>query len=168
MLLVLWAQSLLSQDPLLVPFFRVTNDDSTLIMIFNSNVLLGVNCWDFLWERLAGRFYVHCYWKFFETLILSQLFSASNHARSDLLMKNWKKINILQFTFTFSKRARIFSIVVTGSVHIMLFKAYIASDLIETASNTFSTCVVLQYFPSPLTSTSRDWNAESIVSPAPG
>ena len=50
----------------------------------------------------------------------------------------------------------------------MLCKAYIASDLIETATNTFSTCVVLQYFPSPLTSTSWDLNAESIVSPAPG
>ena len=50
----------------------------------------------------------------------------------------------------------------------MLCKAYITSDLIETATNTFSTCVVLQYFPSPLTSTSRDLNAESIVSPAPG
>ena len=50
----------------------------------------------------------------------------------------------------------------------MLFKAYIASDLIETASNTFSTCVVLQYFPSPLTPTAWDLNAESIVSSAPG
>ena len=50
----------------------------------------------------------------------------------------------------------------------MLFKVYIASDLIETASNTFSTCVVLQYFPSQLTSTSWDLNAESTVSPAPG
>ena len=43
----------------------------------------------------------------------------------------------------------------------MLFKVCIASDLTETASNTFSTCVVLQYFPSPLTSTSWDLNAES-------
>ena len=51
----------------------------------------------------------------------------------------------------------------------MLFKVYIiASDLIETASNSFSTCVVLQYFPSPLTSTSWDLNDESIVSPVPG
>ena len=43
----------------------------------------------------------------------------------------------------------------------MLFKVCIASDLTETASNTFSTCVVLQYVPSPLTSTSWDLNAES-------
>ena len=83
-------------------------------------------------------------------------------------LEKLKKANILLFTFTFSKRARIFSLAVTGSVHVMLFKVYIASYLIETASNTFSTCVVLQYFPSPLTSTSRDLNAESIASPAPG
>ena len=51
----------------------------------------------------------------------------------------------------------------------MLFKVYIASDLIETASNTLSTCVVLQYILlCPLTSTSWDFNAESIVSPVPG
>ena len=70
-----------------------------------------------------------------------------------LVNEKLKKVNILLFTFTFSKRARIFSLAVTGSVHVMLCKAYIASDLIETASDTFSTCVVLQYFPSPLAST---------------
>ena len=71
--------------------------------------------------------------------------------------------------FTFSKRARIFALAVSGSVHVMLFEVYIASDLIETASNTLSTCIVLQYIlPSPLTSTSWDFNAESIVTPVPG
>ena len=37
----------------------------------------------------------------FETLILSQRFSASNHARSDLLMKNWKKSTFF-WLFNFS------------------------------------------------------------------